>query len=216
MAAGYGTVSAKCTRSQYARAATAEQKAQVFALAKDLPRLWHAPTTQANDRKRMLRLLIEDITVEQPSDPKQLVVHIRWQGNASTNLTLQLPPNIADYMRCTSAVIDRVRELARSLTDAEIAEQFRRDGFVGAKGKTFSKSIIRELRFTYRIPPPIMRKPEELTVHQVAKRFGLSEHVVYYSIERGHVQASQLNRRISIEDSCLGGLGRLCCRGRCR
>jgi hypothetical protein len=178
---------------QHARVATAEQKAQVLALAKDLPRLWHAPTTQANDRKRMLRLLIKDITVEKSPAPKQLLVHIRWQGNTSTDLTLQLPPNIADRMRYPTAVVDRVRELARFLTDAEIAEQFRREGSTSAKGKTFSTSIIRELRFTYRIPPPILRKPEELTVAQVAEHFAVSHGVVYYWIERGNVQARKLN-----------------------
>ena len=58
---------------QEARVATPEQKAKVLALAQDLPRVWHAPTTQAKDRKRMLRLLIKDITVEKPSAPKQLL-----------------------------------------------------------------------------------------------------------------------------------------------
>src|SRR5208282_6493904 len=51
---------------QEARVATPEQKEKVLALARDLPRVWHAPTTQAKDRKRMLRLLIKDITVEKP------------------------------------------------------------------------------------------------------------------------------------------------------
>jgi hypothetical protein len=37
---------------QEARVATPEQKAKVLALAKDLPRVWHAPTTQAKDRKQ--------------------------------------------------------------------------------------------------------------------------------------------------------------------
>ena len=48
---------------QKARVATPEQKEKVLALARDLPRLWHAPTTQAKDRKRMLRLLIKDVTL---------------------------------------------------------------------------------------------------------------------------------------------------------
>jgi hypothetical protein len=52
---------------QEAHVATPEQKAQVLALARDLPRLWHAPATQSKDRKRMLRLLIKDITVEKPA-----------------------------------------------------------------------------------------------------------------------------------------------------
>jgi hypothetical protein len=38
----------------------------------------HAATTRAKDRKRMLRLLIKDITVEKLTDTRQLSVHIRW------------------------------------------------------------------------------------------------------------------------------------------
>ena len=37
---------------------TPEQRARVAALAQDFPRLWNAPTTQAKDKKRILRLLI--------------------------------------------------------------------------------------------------------------------------------------------------------------
>jgi DNA invertase Pin-like site-specific DNA recombinase len=178
---------------QQARVATPEQKAKVLALAKDLPKLWHAPTTQAKDRKRMLRLLIKDITVEKSSVPKQLLVHIRWQGNSSTDFTLQRRPNMADRVRYPAAVVDRVRELARHLTDAEIAEQFRREGSISATGKTFTNRIIQVIRFTYRIPRPVLRKPEELTVAQVAEHFGVSEYVVYYWIEHGILPARKLN-----------------------
>src|SRR5271157_4199585 len=100
---------------QEARVATPEQKAKVLALAKDLPRVWHAPTTQAKDRKRMLRLLIKDITVEKPPHPKQLLAHIRWQGGACTSLSVQLPPNMADRLRYPAALVERVRELGPGL-----------------------------------------------------------------------------------------------------
>ncbi len=101
---------------QEARVATPEQKEKVLALARDLPRVWHARTTQAKDRKRMLRLLIKDITVEKPQ-PKQLLVHIRWQGGASTDHSVQLPPNIADRhaVSCTRWSTESAN-LAQSLT----------------------------------------------------------------------------------------------------
>ena len=47
----------------------------------------------------MLRLLIKDITVEKPADQKQLLVHIRWQGGACSDISVQLPLNIADRVR---------------------------------------------------------------------------------------------------------------------
>jgi DNA invertase Pin-like site-specific DNA recombinase len=178
---------------QHARVATPEQKAKVLALAKDLPRLWHASTTQAKDRKRMLRLLIKDITVEKSSVPKQLLVHIRWQGNACTNLTLQLPPNVADRVRYPAAIVDRIRDMARHLQDAEIAAQLRQEGHASAKGKTYTTKIIQWVRWRYRIPPPALKGPEELTVHQVAKHFQVSEYVVYYWIERAYLQARKLS-----------------------
>jgi DNA invertase Pin-like site-specific DNA recombinase len=178
---------------QQARVATPEQKAKVLALAKDLPQLWHAPTTQAKDRKRMLRLLIKDITVEKSPVPKQLLVHLRWQGNACTDLTLQLPPNMADRVRYPAAIVDRIRDMAHHLHDAEIADQFRQEGYSSAKGRPYTAKIIQWIRFRYRIPPPALQKPEELTVHQVARHFGVSENVVYYWIEHALLQARKLN-----------------------
>jgi DNA invertase Pin-like site-specific DNA recombinase len=180
-------------RQQQARVATPEQKAKVLALAKDLPRLWHAPTTQAKDRKQMLRLLIKDITVEKSSVPKHLLAHIRWQGNACSDLTVQLPPSMADRMRYPAEVVDRVREMARQLPDDAIAERFRQEGYSSATGKPYSTTIIRWIRFRYRIPSPALRRPEELTVAQVAKHFGVRPGVVYYWIERTHLQARRVN-----------------------
>lgn len=179
---------------QEARVATPEQKANVLALARDLPRVWHAPTTQAKDRKRMLRLLIKDITVERPSNQKQLLVHIRWQGGACTDLSVQLPPNIADRLRYPAAVVGRVRDLAHSLIDAEIADQFNREGHASATDKPYTARMIQWIRRSHRIQPPVLKKPDELTVQQAAQHFGVSEGVIYYWIERSLIQARRLNR----------------------
>jgi hypothetical protein len=177
---------------QEARVATPEQKAKVLALARNLPRLWHAPTTQAKDRKRMLRLLIKDITVEKPNQ-KQLAVHLRWQGGASSDLCVQVPPNRADRVRYPAAVVDRVRDLAQSLPNAEIAERLNREGRVSALGKPFTSSMIQWIRYRYQIPKVTLARPDELTVDQVARRFEVSPNVVYYWIGRSVIRARRLN-----------------------
>ena len=174
------------------RVATPELKAKVLALARDLPRLWHAPTTQAKDRKRMLRLLIKDIAVEK-CDRKQLAIHMRWQGGASSDLRLQIPPNRADRVRYPTAIVDRVRDLAQNLPNMEIAECLNREGHVSPLGKPFTGSMIQWIRYRYQIPKARLARPEELTVQQVAERFGVSSHVVYYWIDRGVIQARRLN-----------------------
>ena len=85
----------------------------------------------------MLRLLVKDITVEKLSTPKQLLAHIRWQGGACTEVTVQLPASIADRLRYPAAVVDRVRDLSHSLSDAEIADRFNREGQASATGKPY-------------------------------------------------------------------------------
>src|SRR5205814_9108599 len=62
---------------------------------------------------RLLLVKKKDITVEKPSAHKQLLVHIRWQGGACSDLHLQLPPKITDRVRYPATVVDRIRDLAQ-------------------------------------------------------------------------------------------------------
>jgi hypothetical protein len=92
------------TRQQQGLELTEEQKAQVRALAQDLPKLWHSPTTAAQDRKRMLRLLIKDITVEKQPAQRKAILHIRWQGGALEDLLVNLPLSAPDKVRYPEAL----------------------------------------------------------------------------------------------------------------
>ena len=67
-------------RQQQGFELTSQQKAELRALAEDLPRLWQAQTTSAKDRKRMLRLLIKDVTVEKRRSERKALLHIRWRA----------------------------------------------------------------------------------------------------------------------------------------
>jgi DNA invertase Pin-like site-specific DNA recombinase len=183
-------------QQEKARVMTPEQKEKVLALARDLPRLWHAPSTKAKDRKRMLRLLIKDITVEKSSVPKELLVHIRWQGGACSERVVQLPLNLPDRLRYPTAMVERIRELAQNLPDPKIAAQLNRDGHTSAKDKPYTTKIIQWIRWRYQIPPAPLKNADEFTVQQVAQQFGVSIWVVYYWIEHGIItKARRLNDR---------------------
>jgi transposase-like protein len=53
--------------------------------------------------------------------------------------------------------------------------------------------IVQWIRCRYRIPPAELKKPEELTVQQVAKRFGTSDQVVYYWIEHSVIRSRRIH-----------------------
>ena len=181
------------TERREARALTPEQKAQVLALAQDFPRLWNAPTTQAKDRKRMLRLLVQDITVERPNGTRQALLHVRWHGGGCADIAVPLPPPRADQVRYPPELVQNVRELACELDeDGQIAERLNQQGLHSATGQPFNASMVQWIRYRHKIPKATLRHPEELTVKQIAEHFGVSSHVVYYWIEHGVLAARQL------------------------
>lgn len=188
---------------QQARVLGPEQRAQVLALAQDFPRLWSSPTTAPRDRKRMLRLLIKDITVECCA-PKQLCLHVRWQGGALSDIEVVLPPNSADRWRYPPELVERIRSLALTCDDEQIAEQLNREGRISPKGHAFTVAMIKWVRYKHAIAAPLRDDDGTLTVDQLAEQFGVSRHVVYYWIERGLVVAHHHKRgtpyRISLQD----------------
>ena len=46
---------------------TDQQRQRITALAADIPTLWNSPTTPTRERKRMARLLLQDVTISKPS-----------------------------------------------------------------------------------------------------------------------------------------------------
>ncbi len=178
-----------------ARVATPEQRTQILALARDLPRLWRARTTQAKDRKRMLRLLIRDITVEKLPAQRQAILHIRWQGGACTDTTVQLPAPIAERIRYPAETVEQVRGLTQRLSDHQIVARLNEQGLCSPHGKPFTLAMIKWIRYRYAIPSVSPKRADELTVRQTAEQFDVSTHVVYYWIERNVVTARQHDGR---------------------
>jgi len=96
-------------------------------------------------------------------------------------------------VRYPSAVVAKIRELARHLPDSDVADQLNREGQTSAKGLPYTAKMIRWIRWRYRLPAAELKRPEELTVRQVAERFGTSDLVVYYWIERGVIRSRRIN-----------------------
>jgi DNA invertase Pin-like site-specific DNA recombinase len=182
-------------QGQKTRVATPEQKAKVLALARDLPRLWRAPTTQMRDRKRMLRLIIRDITVEKLSAQRQVILHARWQGGACSDIVVNLPLPIADRVRYPTSIVEKVRTLSKTSSDPQIAAHLNEEGLRSPLGKPFTVSMIKWIRYRYQVPSVSLKRSEELTVREIAHRFGVSWHMVYYWIERDVIEARQLDGR---------------------
>lgn len=170
-----------------------EQREDVLKLAQDLPRLWKSKATSTKDKKRILQLLIQDITVEKPERGK-VILHLRWQGGQSEDLDVDLPRPSAERWRHCDALVQRVRQLAQNYSDDEIAAQFNAEGLKSNKGNAFTRSSVSWIRHKHAIPAVNKKMPGEQTVQEVSRQFGVSPGVVYYWIANKIVTARRLNQ----------------------
>lgn len=182
-------------RKAYSQVLTPDQKARALALAEDLPRLWSSSTTQSKDRKRLLRLLVKDVTIERPKGQLFVTLHIRWQGGAGEDLVVELPRPTHGLAKCPPELIETTMALAKHHNDEEIATLLNEQGLKPSKAPRFTASVVRMIRQGYRIPRPLLKRPDELTVQEVAEKFGVNRHAVYYWLERGYVTGRQLTAR---------------------
>ena len=104
--------------------------ALVRQLAADLPALWAAETTMISDRKRLLRALIAEVTLDSAKETGVTHIAIRWQAGGVTQTTAKRPrqghPSNPQLLR-------RVRELAQSgQDDGQIAAALNAEGIVSS------------------------------------------------------------------------------------
>jgi len=168
-------------------------RADIEALARDLPRLWAAPSTSHRDRKRLLRAMIADVTLTFAPDQPEIGVGIHWRSGASDELTV-LRPAAARHAR-TAAVLDLLRELGPTHTNTQLADHLNQAGLVNGIGRPFDEGNVRWLRWQHRIPAPSPLADDELGVHELAQRLNVGDHVIYVWIRQGKLDAHRAGRR---------------------
>jgi DNA invertase Pin-like site-specific DNA recombinase len=130
------------------RTLTMEQRAKLLALASDFPRLWNDPHTPARERKRMLRLLVEDITLLSDTE---VHLHVRFRGGATSSLTLPLPKRLWEVRKTDPQVLIEIDTLLDEHCDDEVAQCLNERGLRSATGQCFDATIIGSLRRKYRL-----------------------------------------------------------------
>lgn len=149
-----------------------EQRTAIRDLATDLPRLWRDPSTPDRERKRLLRLLVEDVTLLRR---ERLTAHVRFRGGATRTLTLALPLTAWQARQTDPAVVTLIDELLNEHTDAEIVEILNQRGLRSGGGLPFARLLVQEVRLAYRLPSRFarLRAAGYLTLSAMAAALGV-------------------------------------------
>jgi DNA invertase Pin-like site-specific DNA recombinase len=163
-------------REDYDRASAAatatltdELKDRIRSLATDFPALWSNPNTQQRDRKRMVRLLVDDVTLHKTD---RIDLHVRFRGGQTHSLVVAIPPT---SWQARQTRPDSVAELDRLLdthTDAQTADALNVAGHRSGENKPFTAGIVVHVRRKYHLPSHAdrLRAQGLLTTTELAQR----------------------------------------------
>ena len=171
----------------------AEERRTLAHLARDLPRLWNAPTTTARDRKELLRTLVSEAVVTVREQPRRAEVELVWEGGARTELSVPLIRRGPESKRTDEQTVELIRRLAAHHPDHQIAAILNKQGRRTGTGLPFNQSRVKHVRQRAGIPaaPPPDPTNELLTIEQAAKELSVSGPTIYRWLRAGLLPGEQ-------------------------
>lgn len=150
---------------------TEEQKTKILSLAADFPRLWQESTTSDRDRKRMARLLLEDVTLRRE---QEITIQLRFRGGATQQLRLPLPKSAWALRKTKPEIVAEIDRLLDTHTEDEVANVLNERGWHSSAGNPFTRRMVHILRHSYRMKTRFTRLQAQglLTARQIGLMIG--------------------------------------------
>ena len=171
---------ADCDRRGKEKAASldAERQRRILELAEQFPRVWQDPRVDMSERKRIVRLLVDDVTLVKA---EAITAHVRLSGGANRTLVLDRPLPIAQIRKFKPELVAEVDRLLDHHCDREIAEILNQRGLQTWESKPFSLKKIAFIRSAYKLASRYerLRRRGMLTTREVAARFNVGETAVH-------------------------------------
>jgi len=176
-------------RTQDRKLVNDQQRAAILSLATNFPQLWRDPSTPARERKRMVRLLLEDVTLIRGD---HLTLHLRFRGGAHRTMQLPLPLRSWQQRQTSQEIVAAIDRLLDHHTYPEIAAILNDQDLRSGEGKPFTARIVARIQRSYQLTPRYdrLRKAGMLTVEEIAEVLGVHPQRVKiwnrHGLIRGH------------------------------
>jgi DNA invertase Pin-like site-specific DNA recombinase len=123
-------------------------------LARDLPAVWRAATTQPAEKKRMLRLIVQEVHLDRKRIRGQVWIKIVWQtGDVSEHSVARSVQSYSDDYADLDDLRRRITQLnAEGLVDKQIAAVLNAEGVISAHRRPFTYENVWLLRHRWGLP----------------------------------------------------------------
>ena len=182
---------------EQATALDEEARRRIRELAEQFPRVWNDPRVPSAERKRIFRLLVEDVTLLKGQTT--ITANVRLSGGATRTLVLPRPLSIADIRKFKPEIVSEVDCLLDHHRDQEIADILNNRGLRTGEGKPFKRTTIYFLRESYNLSShhERLRLRGLLTTQELATRFHVTDSTVREWGRQGLIKNCYTDSRIS-------------------
>ena len=150
---------------------------QLLSLVEDFPRVWNAVTVVPRERKRIVRLLIEDVTLIKTD---VITAHVRLRGGATRTLTVPVALPAWMARKTPAHVISMIDELLDTHSEAEITEILNQRGHRTYRQILYTVERVVWLCATYKLKNRRQRLQEQGfgTTEQLRRRLQVSQSTI--------------------------------------
>ena len=127
---------------------TKTTKSDIMQIANDFTRIWSSTNVSFRDKKRMLRLLIEDVTIK---NDKKIIANIRFRAGTCKTISIERKLPICEVRKTRKDIIRQVDELTENYIPSEIADILNKKGYRAWNGNMFNLRTINRIIRTYGI-----------------------------------------------------------------
>lgn len=135
-------------------AALQEDRASEYACLNDLSdnfsTVWRSIHTDDKDKKRIVRYLVEDVTLLKADTGTE--VNIRFKGLTTESIIVEPPLQAYQTWTTDTKIVDFIREESQRHTPSEIVDLLNEQGFKSGKDGNFHIRIVQRLIREYKIP----------------------------------------------------------------
>jgi hypothetical protein len=189
--------------AQHPVALTAQERADIQALAQRLPAVWEAPTTTQADRQGLVRQMVEQVRVTVQGVSERVMIEVDWVGGQHTSVTVIRRVARLEDLSYYSELAQRVQDLVRqTLSPARMAVVLTEEGWrpVSGQGPFTPEMVSRLLRrhpeiraqHTAPIHPPDIAS-DEWTVSDLAGALDMPHATVYTWIRKGYLHTRRVD-----------------------
>lgn len=174
---------------------TTADRARILELSKNLPLVWHAPTTTNAERKNLLRMLVSEVTASRVDVPRAMTrVQVLWKTGAVSDLVVERKTRF-DSRSTSARAVAFIEQSFASKTDQWIAAELNRRNLRTGAGLSWTLEGVRRVRYQHQWFRA-ERKQQEVTrlnhaelwtAHAIAARLGVSTQTVLAWVRDGIV-----------------------------